>query len=201
MRILLIVTAALSVFLSTSSHALVLPITGGSLHGSTGSLEITQASATQLDVTWSLDTSNFNDDGNHTYLTHAGFKIAGTMGSATFSAAAPAVTGTVFDTNVSNNGCASGGQSGFICFELDAPYYDAVAGSLLEIDFTYMLNSAFDLASIGGVSFAGKYGLGNGWVISESASDSSTVPVPGALFLFGSGLLGLGLVRRRYSRG
>ena len=181
---------------ATEAHALAIDFSGGSLHGSSGSLITEQTIATELEVTWTLDTSTFVTDGSHDMLTHAGFKIGGT---ATFESADPALTGTVSATAVSNHGCGSEDSSGFICFAIDAPYYDAVAGDQVSITFTYTLDGAMlpAVLAISDMSFAGNYGLGSGWVISEGGGSPSAVSEPSTLGAFGSALAFAGLARRR----
>lgn len=181
---------------SFSAHAT--PITGASLHGATGALDVTLVSGNNYDVVWSLDTTGFDDADavatGHEWLTEIAFKIDG-MSNVTLL---DPVGTLYFPSNVNNHGCkTSGSPAGFACVSL-SPYISATVDQVISVGFNVDLASPYDINDT--VSFRGKYGTDNGWVISETGSGGSMpapAPEPTMLMLLGLGLLGLGIGRRR----
>lgn len=190
-RSLLVLLAGLVFSISANAT----PITGSSLKGSTGALDVTLVSGNNYDVTWSLDTTGFDDVDaiatGHEWLTEVAFKIGG-MSNVTLLDPVGTLS---FPSNVSNAGCdISGSSAGFACVTL-TPHILALVDQVISVGFNVDLDHTFDVNE--GISFRGKYGTDDGWVISESANGGAPVPEPSILFLFGLGLVGLGFNRRR----
>ncbi len=194
--------AVLVVGITFSISANASPITGSSLKGATGYLDVVLVSGNNYDITWSLDTAGFNDasaiSSGHTWLTEVAFKISG-MSNVTLL---DSVGTLYFPSNVNNGGCnVSGSPAGFACVSL-TPYIDATVDQLISVKFNADLSSP--LGASDSISFRGKYGTSNGWVISESGTAGIGAPVaePSILLLLGLGLAGLGFSQRsRVRRG
>jgi hypothetical protein len=92
-------------------------------------------------------------------------------------------------------------------------YYDSASGSAMELRSTGLLGTALRLTFTaplsdagGNISFSSYERGGLLWLVGDaratysgggSGRGATNVPEPGALFLLGAGLIGLGLVRRR----
>jgi hypothetical protein len=158
-----------------------------SLHGATGSLEITgpvDAGTGEFNVTWSMDFTGYEGSvDDHQYLTNIAFKGFTSVSDVSLDGIewnSIAGSGTyVFPSNVNNGGCVDGSQASFVCVELD-PMIDATMGGIVSAQFT--VTGDLDLSEW---SYRGKFGTEDGWVISES---SSPVPEPTAALVFGLGI-------------
>jgi hypothetical protein len=157
-----------------------------SLHGTTGSLSITQTDTDTYDVVWGMDFEGFEGDvGDHQYLTHIAFKAFNdissvTLDSVTWTSAVSAVDMPLYPSNVNNGGCDPGSNAGMVCIELD-PFVDATNDGELMASFSVV----GDL-KLSEWSYRGKFGEENGWVISESATP---VPEPSAAIVFAVGMM------------
>jgi hypothetical protein len=156
-----------------------------SLHGSDGSLTIVPTGvASQYQVTWSLDTTGFVGDATHDVVQSLAFKAFTSMTTVSEVAGGPA--GVVYassNVNNSNPNCAQmGSAAGFVCFDF-VPDVSATSGS--TISKTFLVTGTLDESLAW--SFRGKYGTGNGWVISEQ--NTPPVPEPASAVLFGMGAL------------
>ena len=177
---------ALFAFLAPLSASAVM-FTGSSLHGSTGELTMTDNGSNSI-VTWSLDTSGFDDAGamstDHRFLTDVAFKISG-MTSVSLASGYESAGDLYYSSNVNNHGCdTDGSRAGFACLSLASPV-DATVNQI--ISYSFIVEGDLDFEDE--LSFRGKYGDGDGWVISES---SPPVPEPSAALLFAVGMLAVG---------
>ncbi len=121
---------------------------------------------------------------DHQYLTHIAFKAFSDISSVTLDSIAwtSAVSGTaLYPSNVNNGGCADDLSASMVCVDLDAPYVDATNGGELFAYFTVVGDLKLDEWS-----YRGKFGLEDGWVISESASP---IPEPSAALVFAFGMV------------
>ena len=177
-----------------SATAMSATFNGASLHGATGTLDITETTTDgTYSVVWSLDPEGYEGSAtNHPYLTDIGFKAFHSVSSVSLVSIAPG--GNTADDpllgGISNSGCTAGSSGGFVCTTNIDPMIE-VAGATEMIEATFLVEG--DLMD-GGWSFKGKYGEGNGWVISESAAP---VPEPSAALVFGLGLVTVGMRLRR----
>ncbi len=184
---ILFLTALLFGLMTSSAHALSTSYGGlddSSLHGTTGSLTITETGTNTYDVVWAM---NFNDYeggvGDHQYLTHIAFKAFSDISSVTLDSITwtSLVSGTaLYPANVNNGGCDAGSSAGMVCVELD-PHVDATNGGELLANFTVVGDLMLDEWS-----YRGKFGPENGWVISESATP---IPEPSAALVFALGMV------------
>jgi len=182
---ILLALALFAFFVPLSASAVTFG--GSSLHGSTGELTAVDNGSHHV-VTWSLDTAGFDDAGavatNHRYLTDVAFKIAG-MTSVSLASGYESAGDLYYSSNVNNHGCDTGGsRAGFACLSLASPV-DATVDQV--ISYSFLVEGDLDFEDE--LSFRGKYGEGNGWVISES---SPPVPEPSAALLFAVGMLAVG---------
>jgi hypothetical protein len=179
---------AVALALTFGSAANAYTFDGSSLHGATGELTITDTGP-DYSVVWSIDLTNFDDADavatGHTLLTHVAFKAFTSISSVELDD--PTVGNLAFPSNVSNAGCAASSPAGFVCVTLASPVL-ATAGGTYDVSFTVV-----GVLNEGEVSYRGKFGPRNGWVISESF----VIPEPSAALIFGAGLL---LVRTRIRR-
>lgn len=76
------------------------------------------------------------------------------------------------------------GPTGFVCFNLNP---DVSATSDLTITKSFLVQGKLDDSLAW--TFKGKYGTGNGWVISEQAFGAPAVPEPTSAAVFGAGIL------------
>jgi hypothetical protein len=165
-----------------------------SLHGATGSLSIEDLGGGNYEVIWTIDTTGFDDadatSTGHTLLTDVAFKISG---MSTVALDDPTVGTLYYPTNINSgtDGCDTGGSSaGFACVILD-PSIDATTDQVFSVTF----NVTGDLDLSEGVSYRGKFGEAEGWVISEDSE--GMVPEPSAAVVFGLGALLIGRRSRR----
>lgn len=173
----------------TPLSASALSFTGDSLHGSTGELIIMDNGDGYSTVTWSLDTTNFDDDDaietGHTFLTDVAFKISG-MTSVVLASSSSAAGDLYYPSNVNSGGCkTTGSYAGFACLDLGKPVLATVNQT---ISYSFIVGGDLDLSD---ASFRGKYGEDSGWVISENSA-SAPVPEPSAALLFMAGILAVG---------
>ena len=185
LRIALVLTLML---VGATAQATTIDYTGSSLQGSEGSLTINSTSnAGEYRVTWSLDTTHFIGDANHTVLQSLGFKAFTDITSVSVDSGGP--DGTLYwysGINNANPNCGSSGTGpvGFVCFNLTP---DVSATSDLTIAKSFLVQGKVDDSFAW--TFKGKYGTGNGWVISEQASGAPPVPEPTSAAVFGAGML------------
>jgi hypothetical protein len=145
----------------------------------------------------------------------AGLAILATLSLAAGQASAMPITYSITGNGIYDNPVGSftydaspgGGYSNVSIWSLD--YYGSASGSANSLSATgsilgWRLNLNFSgLPTSGGsVSFTGTEGLRTffGHIVvprSGTIDGAVNVPEPGALFLLGAGLIGLGLVRRR----
>ncbi len=184
-----LITLAASLLFASGASAI--SFTGDSLYGSIGELTITDNGANSI-VTWSLDTTGFHDqlaiDTGHILLTDVAFKISGMTDVALHDDSAD--VGTLhFPYNISSasGGCtAKGFRADFACVTLDP----AILATTDQVFSVYFLVEG-DLNLDEEVSFRGKYGNDDGWVISENSG--SAVPEPSSALVFGLGALVVGM--------
>lgn len=182
--------AVLAILMPLSASAL--SFTGDSLHGSTGELTIVDNGGGSSTVTWSLDTTNFDDADaiatDHTFLTDVAFKISGM--TSVMLAPISSTAGVLYyssNVNQATDGCdKDGSPAGFACLSLTNP---VLATDNQTISYSFIVGGDLDLSE--GVSFRGKYGLDTGWIISEKNA-SAPVPEPSAALLFMAGILAVG---------
>ncbi len=171
----------------TPLSASALSFTGDSLHGSIGELTIVDNGGGYSTVTWSLDTTNFDDADaiatGHTLLTDVAFKISG-MTSVVLATSSDGVL--YYPSNISSGGCNTIiSNAGFACLDLEKP---VLATYTHTISYSFIVGGDLDLSD---ASFRGKYGEDSGWVISENGA-SAPVPEPSAALLFMAGILAVG---------
>jgi hypothetical protein len=178
------------------AQATTIEYTGSSLKGSEGSLAIVSTgSADQYQVTWSLDTTNFAADADHTVLQSLGFKAFTDITSVSVVSGGP--SGTLYwysgiSNSTPNCGVSGATPVGFVCFDLNP---DVSATSDLTITKSFIVQGKLDDSLAW--TFKGKYGTGNGWVISEQAPGAPAVPEPTAAAVFGAGLMTVSAAMRR----
>lgn len=180
-------TALLFGLMASSANALSTSYGGvddSTLKGTTGSLTITETGANTYDVVWSMNFEGYEGSvGDHQYLTHIAFKAFSDISSVTLDSVAwtSLVSGTaLYPANVNNGGCDDGSSAGMVCVVLD-PHVDATNGGELFANFTVVGDLKLDEWS-----YRGKFGLENGWVISESATP---IPEPSAALVFAFGMV------------
>jgi hypothetical protein len=178
------------------AQATTIDYTGSSLKGSEGSLAITSTgNAGQYQVTWSLDTTGFAGDADHTVLQSLGFKAFTDITSVSVVSGGPSGTLSWY-SGISNStpNCSPSGASpvGFVCFNLNP---DVSATSDLTITKSFLVQGKLDDSLAW--TFKGKYGTGNGWVISEQASGAPAVPEPTSAAVFGAGMLTVAAAMRK----
>lgn len=200
MKTLSLAALVLSLATAGAAHAATIYTTdGATLQGASGSLTFESIDADTTKVVWSLDTTGFNDgeavSTNHEDLTHIAFKVGGVT---SVSLVDPTLGTVNFPSNVSNGGCSGSSPASFVCLTLDNPI-DATVNQLIEVEF--LVEGNLDLN--GEVAFRGKYGPGNGWVISETATPGrgeEPIPEPSAALVFAAGLLIAGSRMRARTR-
>jgi len=188
-RFLTLAVAALFAltFGAFKAQATTIDYTGSTLHGSTGSLTINDLGGGDFTVLWSIDFTGFVGDATHQYLTNVSFKA---FSSGTISLDDASIGSLYYPSNVNNGGCDISSPSDSACVTL-TPKIDATAGGTFSVLFNVSNGTLIDEDSW---NFRGKYGDGNGWVISESAPP---VPEPTAALIFGLGALVVGSASRR----
>lgn len=185
LNLVLLVLAMLAFLAPLGASAVT--FTGSSLHGSTGELTFSDDGSNSI-VTWSLDTTGFDDAGaiatGHRFLTDVAFKVTG-MTSVSLAPGDESAGDLYFSSNVNNRGCdTDGSRAGFACLSLRSPV-DATVDQI--ISYSFVVEGDLDFEDE--LAFRGKYGEGDGWVISES---SPPVPEPSAALLFAVGMLAVG---------
>jgi hypothetical protein len=155
-----------------------------SLKGATGALSIVEQGDEYL-VTWSMDFDGFVGNATHQYLTHVAFKAF--EGTSDVELVGSPLGGFYASSNVRNGGCDTGGSpAGFVCLDLKEDVLATQGGS-------FSVSFLVDGTLADEVSYRGKFGTGNGWVISESRN---VIPEPTAALLFAIGAVILGGARR-----
>ncbi len=193
LRIALVLSLMLA---GATAQATTIDYTGSSLQGSEGSLAITSTgNAGQYQVTWRLDTTHFIGDADHTVLQSLGFKAFTDITSVSVDSGGP--DGTLYwYSGISNStpNCGPSGAApvGFVCFNLTP---DVSATSDLTITKSFIVQGKLDDTLAW--TFKGKYGTGNGWVISEQASGTPPVPEPTSAAVFGAGMLTVASAMRK----
>lgn len=163
-----------------------------SLQGATGFLRFEAVDADTTKVTWGMDTTGFHDaeavSTGHTDLLDVSFKIPGITGADLMD---PTVGSLNFPSNVNNAGCAAGSPASFVCLSLASPI-DVTVDQTIEVGF--LVEGPLDFG--GEISYRGRFGPANGWVISESTT-SPPIPEPTAIAVFVLGLAIVGSTARR----
>ena len=197
---LLLGTTACLFFFAASAHAMLMTYggtPGDSLHGATGSLEITAAGSGTYDVIWAMNFDGYEGSvGDHQYLTDIGFKAFTSVSVVSLDEImwSPTTTGTLIPAgNISNAGCEGPASADFVCVADLDPMVDATLNGIFEAHFTVTGDLKLD-----GWSYRGKFGTEEGWVISEGGS--TAVPEPTAALVFGLGIATVGLRVRRQTR-
>jgi hypothetical protein len=173
----------------------------GTFHGATGSISVTDDY-----VIWKIDLTDYYDDSakDHSYLTDVGLKIEGiTITSFDYTLGTAADQGWTNDPmnpdypthqfyaggSIGGAGCTGSPDSGLSCLHIIKDL-NALGGDSYSFYFKYTGEVVYG----GDVSYRGKFGTGEGFVISESGS---AVPEPTAAVVFGIGMLIVGSRSRR----
>ena len=158
-----------------------------SLHGATGSLEVVEQDG-HFVATWSMNFDGYQGDRSHQYLTNVAFKAFDGVSSASVLDGA-SYGGLYPSSNVNNGGCdTNGSPAGFLCLDL--------SGVRATHGGTYSVSFLVDGTLSNEWSYRGKFGTGNGWVISESCN---AIPEPSAALLFAIGAVTFGSTRRKHA--
>lgn len=194
MRLRSLVAASALLLMGSAVQATTLNFGGAadpSLKGTTGSLSVTDNGGGNFDVVWSMNFTGYQGSvSNHPNLTHVAFKAFKSIGTVVLDN--PSLGELDWPSNVSNGGCADPPQNAkMVCVTL-TPAQSATGGGTFSAAFSVT----------GGVlktdewSYRGKFGPGNGWVISESATPPIPEPTSAAVFALGALIAG-GVLHRR----
>ncbi|MEO7860876.1 MAG: PEP-CTERM sorting domain-containing protein [Nitrospirales bacterium] len=160
--------------------------------GVTFNLTEVDSNTLQLNILNAESTTNPNW-ADAEFLKNIGLKDIGTVGGAT-------LTGfSVTSLELNANGCG-GGDSGGFCFTSNLANGVAVTDNMtFTIDFaTGALN--LDAPHLK-VRFLDATGTKEGSLLSQTIPPGTSVPEPASLMLLGAGLAGLGIWRRKVSKG
>ena len=215
-RLLGAVCAVLFTLITVSAHASLV----GRLPLTPGGTDFQAAYDTVLDITWLTDadlSGRFNWDNQvgwargldtANYLGVDGWRLA----SMSVAAGLPTgLTSSVIDCRTASELDCRDNELGYMFYQnMDGSFGDDKSGNqtvdgvlLTDVQSDYWSGTEFDPFSdwffffdFGGQGFDSKGNFRYGWAVHDG--DVSAVPVPAAVWLFGSGLLGLvGMARRK----
>lgn len=158
----------------------------------------TLGSTTDFTVTLTINTTG-TSAGSATAISAVNFKISSSVSSFTLTSA-PGGTGAwvTSQNGINNAGCAGSG-AGFVCSQDTAPVTSAQLGGVFTWtwDITIPSGSLFT-PNLAGSHIGAKYNNSAGTLNGFITSETTPIPEPGTLALFGTGLIALaGVIRRK----
>ena len=196
-----LVVAAIAVLAAPAAADTVTLSGCSSCFGSVYTLTVnptTLGSTTDFTVTLTIDTTAASA-GPATAISSVNFKISNTVTSFTLTSA-PGGTGAwvTSQNGINNAGCAGSG-AGFVCSQDTAPVTSAQLGGVFTWtwDITIPSGSLFT-PNLAGSHIGAKYNNSAGTLNGFITSETTPIPEPGTLALFGTGLIALaGVIRRK----
>lgn len=158
----------------------------------------TLGSTTDFTVTLTIDTTG-TSAGPATAISAVSFKISSSVTSLTLTSAPGGAGAWVTSANNINNAGCSGNGAGFVCSEDNPSVTSAQLGGVFTWtwDITIPSGSLF-MPNLAGSHIGAKYNNSAGTLNGFITSETTPIPEPGTLALFGTGLIALaGVIRRK----
>lgn len=202
----LLAISALGALLAVGSPALADPIGPDceSCFGNIYTLSAVAVTPTDFTITYVIDTTNTTLSATD-FIGQIAFKVTAQSSDITSATLTTDDTpGTWDDLKVgglNNSGCSTGTQ-GFVCVT-DSTNLTLTDGSKYTWVFDVQVGSASDWKLCSGcASIKANFGPANGLLMSEDITlQGNNLPEPASLLLLGAGLAGIGIWRRKVSKG